>query len=176
MENAVDALKMAFAVFVFVVALSITMHSFTSAKEAADGILWHSDKTNYYEWVESGNQIKGREVSKDAIIASLYKKQTDTFIIVNKSSTEKYIFNYTGKVTEIRSGVKKVIDTNEVANANYLINFVNNKLNDSDTYYENIVEVTNKGSLGGEYITGEDGTKLQITQGENKVIVTYTLK
>ena len=33
MENAVDALKMAFAVFVFVVALSITMHSFTSAKD-----------------------------------------------------------------------------------------------------------------------------------------------
>jgi len=61
-------------------------------------------------------------------------------------------------------------------NANYLINFVNNKLNDRDTYYENIVEVTNKGSLGGEYITGDDGTKLQITQGDNKVIVTYTLK
>ena len=176
MENAVDALKMAFAVFVFVVALSITMHSFTSAKDTADSILWHSDKTNYYEWVESGSQIKGREVSKDAIKASLYKKQSDTFIIVNKSSTEKYIFNYTGKVTEIKGSSKKIIDTNEVANANYLINFVNNKLNDRDTYYENIVEVTNKGSLGGEYVMGDDGTKLQITQGDNKVIVTYTLK
>ena len=176
MENAADALKLAFAVFVFVVALSITMHSFTNAKDAADSILWYSDKTNYYEWVESVEQKKGREVSKDAIIASLFKKQTDTFIIINKSSTQKYIFNYTGKVTEIRNGVKTVIDTNEVTNANYLINFVNEQLNDRDTYYENIVEVTNKGSLGGEYVMGDDGTKLQITQGENKVIVTYTRK
>ena len=56
------------------------------------------------------------------------------------------------------------------------MNFINETLKDTDVFYENTVEITNKGSLGGEYIVGEDGTKLQITQGRNKVIITYTKK
>lgn len=176
MENAVDALKMAFAVFVFVFAISLALNSFTKSKDAADAILWYTDKTNYYSYVESLNQEKGREVAKDAVIASLFRKQSDTYIIVNISSTEKYIFNYTGVVTEVIGGVSNKVDTNDIAHANYIIDFVNNKLKDSYVFYENIVEVTNKSPLGGEYVVGEDGTKLQVTQGDNKIILTYTVK
>ena len=42
MENAVDALKIAFAVFVFVMALSITMYMFTIALETSDTVLTES--------------------------------------------------------------------------------------------------------------------------------------
>lgn len=185
MENAADALKMAFAVFVFVVAISLTLSSFTKAKDAADAILGYSDKTNYYEWAESSSQEQGREVTKDAIIASLFRKQTDTYIIVNISSSEKYIFTYYGTVTKIKNGTATNFNTKVLPTApNYfdLINFANTTLKDPDKparpyiYYENIVEVTNKSSLGGEYVIGDDGTKIQVTPGDNKIILTYTRK
>lgn len=174
MDNATDALKMAFGVFAFIFALSLALASFTKAKETADTVLWYADKTNYYSWTEGSDQKTGRKVGKDAIISSLYRKQADTYVIVN-IGLEKYIF-YNGKVTEVTStGKKNTIDTNEVEHMNYLIEFINEKLT-SNEYIENVSEVTNKGELGGEYIVAEDGTKLQITQGSNKVIVIYTKK
>ena len=54
MENASDALKMTFAIFVFVIALTIVFSLISKVKETADAILLNSDKTNYYEW-ETGN-------------------------------------------------------------------------------------------------------------------------
>lgn len=55
MENASDALKMACAIFIFVIALSIVFSLISKIKTTADTILYYSDKTNYYEW-ESGDQ------------------------------------------------------------------------------------------------------------------------
>ena len=52
MENAVDALKIAFAVFVFVMALSITMYMFTIALETSDTVLQSSDVTEFMDYVE----------------------------------------------------------------------------------------------------------------------------
>ena len=83
MENATDALKMMFAVFAFIVALSITLNSLTKTRETADAVLYYSDETNYYDYTDSSDQTKGREVTKDAIIATLFRKQTDTYIIVD---------------------------------------------------------------------------------------------
>ena len=187
MENATDALKMMFAVFAFIIALSIALSSLTKARETADAVLYYSDETNYYDYTESSDQSKGREVGKDAIIATLFRKQTDTYIIVDlQSKNTKYIFNYSGYVTEVNktnNTVIRTININETGltddgkvKMNYKIDFVNNVLKDNRTYYENISEVTNKGQLGGEYVVAEDGTKLQVVQGDNKVIITYTEK
>ena len=49
MENAVDALKIAFAVIVFVIALSIGMYMFTQAKVTSDIVLQKSDITEFME-------------------------------------------------------------------------------------------------------------------------------
>ena len=71
MENATDALKMAFAVFVFIIALSIVFSLISQAKETADTVLFYSDKTNYYDW-ETGNleerKNSGRGYSNSIII------------------------------------------------------------------------------------------------------------
>ena len=56
MENSVDALKMAFAVFMFIVALSIIFSLLTKTKDTADVILFYSDKTNYYDWEEGSTE------------------------------------------------------------------------------------------------------------------------
>lgn len=187
MENATDALKMMFAVFAFIVALSITLNSLTKTRETADAVLYYSDETNYYDYTDSSDQTKGREVTKDAIIATLFRKQTDTYIIVDlKSTNTKYVFDYMGKVTEINRTTNTVIrriDTNEAPTTGatedyryYKINFINNTLRENKTYYENVSEVTNKSQLGGEYVIADDGTKLQVVQGDNKVIIMYTEK
>jgi len=175
MDNASDALKMAFAVFAFVIALSLALTSFTKAKETADTVLWYSDETNYYQWTTGENQEEGRIVGKDTIISSLYNQQADTYVIVILGN-EKYIFNYNGKVTEITAIGEKIIDTNERKNMDYLKNFINDKLNKNKTYLENISEVTNEGMLGGEYYIADDGTKITITPGEGKVYITYKEK
>ena len=73
MENAVDALKMAFAIFVFIMALSIVFSLFTQIKDTADSVLYLSDKTNFYEW-ETGNLTNGRIVGEDTVIATLYNQ------------------------------------------------------------------------------------------------------
>ncbi len=51
MENAADALKMAFAIFVFILALVIVFSMIGRIKDTADEILFYSDETNYYDWV-----------------------------------------------------------------------------------------------------------------------------
>lgn len=52
MENASDALKMAFAVFVFIIALSTVFSLISQVKETADAILINSDRTTYMEAME----------------------------------------------------------------------------------------------------------------------------
>ena len=61
MENASDALKMAFAIFVFIVALSIIFALMTQIKDTADKVLWSSDKTNYYEAIISSLHSQAKE-------------------------------------------------------------------------------------------------------------------
>ncbi len=48
MENAVDALKIAFGVLVFVIALTVAFALLSQAKATSDIMLFASDKTNYY--------------------------------------------------------------------------------------------------------------------------------
>ena len=51
MENAVDALKMAFAIFVFVLAIGIAFAVFSQARAVSDIVLYYTDKTNFEQYV-----------------------------------------------------------------------------------------------------------------------------
>ena len=53
MENAVDALKIAFGVIVFVIALSLFFFMTNQAKATSDLVLYMSDKTNFYDMEQS---------------------------------------------------------------------------------------------------------------------------
>lgn len=55
MENAVDALKIAFAVMVFTIALSVAMATFSQARETSEAVLFMNDKTNYYMYDQVGD-------------------------------------------------------------------------------------------------------------------------
>ena len=97
MENAVDALKIAFAVFVFVMALSLAMYMFTMARETADIVLQSSDITEFMDYTSLANVIEGtttvdgneRIVGLETIIPTLYKyyKENYTVIFLNSSGS-----------------------------------------------------------------------------------------
>lgn len=58
MEQATDALKMAFAVLVFVIALGVGVNAFTEAKQTMDVLISNSDREAEAEYLESGQKRK----------------------------------------------------------------------------------------------------------------------
>ena len=50
MENGVQALMLAFAVLIFVIALSVTFTTFAQAKHTADVVLKYSDREYFQMW------------------------------------------------------------------------------------------------------------------------------
>lgn len=97
MENAVEALKIAFAVMVFVIALSVSMISFNKVKSAADSILYMKDESNYYDYQgEYGKAAENRIVGLETIVPTLYKYYKENYTVVFKQG----IYNFeTGEIT-----------------------------------------------------------------------------
>lgn len=95
MDNAIDALKIAFAVLVFVIALTITMRVFSQAKEVSDEVFYMADKTNFYEYTSSDRIPEGRIVSGETIIPTLYRYYKENFniIILDATGRELCTFN-----------------------------------------------------------------------------------
>lgn len=80
MENAVDALKIAFAVIVFTMALSLAMFMFTQAKETSDVVLQASDVTEYMEYIEGSGE--NRIVGLETIIPTLYNYYRENYTVI----------------------------------------------------------------------------------------------
>ena len=96
MENAVDALKIAFAVFVFVMALSLSLYMFSMARETSDIILQSSDVTALMEYTETNDMMnQDRIVGLETIIPTLYKyyKENYTVIFRNEDGTPLDLYN-----------------------------------------------------------------------------------
>ena len=96
MENAVDAIKMAFAIFVFTMALSLSIFMFNKAKATSDEVLASSDVTRFMEYIESSQMIGDeRIVGLETIIPTLYKyyKENYTVIFLNPDGTPMEIYS-----------------------------------------------------------------------------------
>lgn len=85
MENATDALKMAGAVLLFVLAISIIILSFGQVRESADTIIDYRDReTSYIEgnYYYEGNDNNSRIVGLETIIPSIYRAYLENYKIV----------------------------------------------------------------------------------------------
>lgn len=84
MENASDAIIMAGAVLIFVIALSLAMSVFTQARSTIDTVVYASDRTNYYEYMDMdiSNNVKNRIVGLETIIPTLYKYYKENYTVV----------------------------------------------------------------------------------------------
>ena len=143
MENATDALKIAFAIFVFVFALSIVFSLISKIKSTADEVLFITDKTNFYEW-ETGSLDEGREVEAETVIAALTNS--------GKDLTYVYIEDKNGNSIYSPSSLE---DINTV---------ISNELTSGKKYKERVLEV----KTGGNYAIGEDDTEIELSGGLNK--------
>ena len=143
MENAADALKIAFAIFVFVLALSILFSLISKIKSTADDVLFITDKTNFYKF-ETGSLDGGREVGEENVIAALTNS--------GKDLTYVYIEDKNGNSIYSPSSSE---DINTV---------ISNKLTSGNKYKERVLEI----KTGGSYAIGEDNTELELSNGKNK--------
>lgn len=85
MENAVDAIIMAFAVIVFVMALSVSMSTLTQVKATSDVMLYTEDETNYYTYQgATGKAAENRIVGLETIVPTLYKYYKENYTVVFK--------------------------------------------------------------------------------------------
>lgn len=79
MENAVEALKMVFAVMMFVAALSLSVSSLSKANRAVTSIISLNDRETEYNYVEpTGNT---RIVGVETVVPTMYKAYKENFEI-----------------------------------------------------------------------------------------------
>lgn len=169
MENAADALKIAFVLFVFVVAITITFSVIAQAKSTGDYVLARNDKINYYDWMDSKEE--NRVVTVADVISTLQGYYNKTISVTVKLGNDEYIFD-NGRETIVDEDA--VITTNEGKEKN-LEKFINDellKLNSDTKFTEEFVEVP----ISGIYQRGEDATEIVISSGQNKVYITYTMQ
>lgn len=81
-ENASQALMMAFALFVFVIALTLSMYLIGRITETAEVLTFHTDETNYYDNVAVvGTEGIERYVSTETVIPTLYRYYKENFCV-----------------------------------------------------------------------------------------------
>lgn len=112
MENAVDALKMAAASLIFVVAFSLAMMMFSKSRIATDAIISNLRLKDFFPSVEALENNTTREVGIETVIPTLYRycQSDDNFRIVilapkGAGTTEHQVFD-TALESVINQGIK----------------------------------------------------------------------
>ena len=95
MENAVDAIKMAFAIFVFVLAIGIAFAVFSQARAVADVVLFYTDKTNFDEYVVPDTTYTYRKVGIETVVPAVrrYIGNNEGYIVEVKTHSKTYIYD-----------------------------------------------------------------------------------
>lgn len=97
MENAAEALKMAAAVLIFVLALSISINSFSEVRQTSQTILNYRDREYETTYVEDNGSTE-RLVGAETIIPSIYKIYQENYKIIFNINSIGYL--YKKKITE----------------------------------------------------------------------------
>ena len=83
MENASEALMMAFGVLIFVLALTVAINAFSQAKAVSDVVIFTADETNYYDYQGAiGKASQNRIVGLETIIPTLYKYYKENYTVL----------------------------------------------------------------------------------------------
>lgn len=81
MENATDALHMAAAVLIFVLALSISINAFGEVRQTAQTIIQYKDREYDYSYVDQAGSTQ-RKVGIESIIPSIYKAYKENYKLI----------------------------------------------------------------------------------------------
>ena len=89
MENVVEALKMAFGYMMFVLALTLTISSFSLAREATDAVITIKDRETQYTYIEPASDFNNI-VGIETVLPTMYKAYKENFkIVFYKSYTDE---------------------------------------------------------------------------------------
>lgn len=106
MENAVEALKMAGFMLLFIIALSTTMITLTQAKTTADSLVKNQDRQQSYQYIEvTGDLSKSlsRTVTLADIIPTLYRYAQEDYAVQFYTSSGSPLYVY--ESGQIKNGV-----------------------------------------------------------------------
>ena len=107
MENIADALKMAGAALLFIIAFSVAMVMFSKARSTTDAVLDNLQIDDFFPQVEALSTNVTREVGVETIIPTLYRyAQSDAAIrirILDENGTEMQVFDQQIE-SDLRSG------------------------------------------------------------------------
>ena len=96
MENAVDALKIAFGVLVFAIALTLTFSVVGQARHTSEVIFKLNDKTQYYEYTTADdyNAQEDRIVSLETILPTIHRYAKEQYAVTIFDTNGKAIVRY----------------------------------------------------------------------------------
>lgn len=86
MENATEALKMAAAVLIFVLALSISIGAYGQARQTAQIVLDYKDREYDYTYVPFESTKIQRKVGIETIVPSMYKAYKENYKVVFRTT------------------------------------------------------------------------------------------
>ena len=108
MEIASEALLMAFAVLIFVLALSLGISSFSLARQTTQSIVEMTDREFDYTYVDFNSTNTSRIVGIETVIPTLYRAYRENFIVRFYQTNGEVLPVYRKKVRNI------LTETNEI--------------------------------------------------------------
>ncbi len=109
MENAAEALKMAGAVLMFIIALSVCIVSFGNVREATDVLLDYRDRETEYidgDYYYRATDVTTRTVGLDTILPTIERAYTENCKVVFEGLPDKRIYN---KITNVGGQYEDVV-------------------------------------------------------------------
>lgn len=96
MENAVDAMKIGFALLVFAIAITLTFSVVGQAKATADVIFVSTDKTSFYDYAtnEDYNAKEDRMVGFETILPTIHRYAKEQYAVTIFSEDGEPIVRY----------------------------------------------------------------------------------
>ena len=121
MENATEALKMAGAMLLFAIAVSVAIMALSKARDASDSIINYSERSRTFYEIEG--QPSEREVQVDAVITKLYNAYSsqDTVVFykrVGDSITPVTLYYTEAQDRNTKNGSTVLKDSTLVVNPN----------------------------------------------------------
>ena len=181
MENASEALLMAFAVLIFVVALSLGISSFSLARQTTQSIVEMTDREFDYTYVDFNSTDTSRIVGIETVIPSLYRAYRENFIVRFYKANGEELPVYRKKVRNVLTKTNEInLEKEAVANQEKATLFVDcllyGNLKDNfntcenlsiTNFYDTIKEMKFKEELGIYYIEDlEDEKQDNSSNGE----------
>ena len=156
MENAVDALKIAFAILVFIIAIALTFSVITKIRQTSD-VLYEARDSNKYYIDELDNitymtakEETNRSVGAETIIQTIYRYYKENFGVTIFNIDLNPIARYDLDTENIMNNWNSNSEATNKAHIDYLNKYINptlldnSKENDNNKKWESLEDIKNE--------------------------------